>query len=130
MTSTIAPPIASGRRRIPSAELNANQTRFVIGHVLDRLGSAHGLAEDEPPIPYTDRAERLSLSTLAAWQIGLTLTPGAEIAQCHDCTNIVDGALTEESAGVIRCDRCHADHTNGAQHVPDTYDVWADYYRT
>jgi hypothetical protein len=127
---TITTTTTIGRRRIPAAELTSRQTQFVLGHVLYRLGSAHGLPEDEPLIPYTDRAERLSLSALAAWQIGLVLTPGAEIAQCHDCTDIVDGAVTEESAGVIRCDRCHADHTNGAQYVPDTYDVWADYYRT
>ncbi|MFI5814901.1 hypothetical protein ACIA7S_28580 [Streptomyces sp. NPDC051643] len=126
-TSTIAPPI--GRHHIPRAELNAAQVRFVIDHVLDRLGSAHGLVEDEPHIPYTATAERLDLSGMAAWMIGLDLTPGHEIAQCYDCADILDGAVTEETEGRIRCRDCHADHTHG-QHAPDTddFDVWADFY--
>jgi hypothetical protein len=122
-TSTIAPP--TGRRRIPRAELTTNQARFTIGHVLTRLGTADGLTEDHPPIPYTDRAERLSLSTLAAWQLGLTLTDGAEIAQCYHCADIIDGALTDEDAGIIHCDDCHHDHT-----VIPSNDLWADFYRS
>jgi hypothetical protein len=126
-TSTIAPPI--GRRRIARADLTDAQVRFVIDHVLDRLGTAQGLAEDTPAIPYTDRAERLSLSAVAAWHLGLALTPGCELAQCYDCADLVDGALSEEDAGVIRCDRCHFDHGAGAQYAADPYDLWRDFYR-
>ncbi|MHB9861900.1 hypothetical protein [Streptomyces sp. YIM S03343] len=125
-TSTItAPPL--GRRRIPAAELTTTQTRFVVGHVLNRLGTADGLAEDTPPVPYMDRTERLSLSVLAAWSIGLALTPGCEIARCYGCADLVDGALAEEDAGIIRCDQCHADNTGGPG--DHGYDLWADYYR-
>jgi hypothetical protein len=126
-TSTTAPPI--GRRRIARAELTDAQVRFVIDHVLVRLGTAYGLAEDTPAVPYADRTERLSLSTLAAWQLGLTLTPGCELAQCYECADLVDGALSEEDADVIRCDRCHCDHNAGAQDTADPYDLWRDFYR-
>lgn len=126
-TRTTAPPI--GRRRIARADLTEVQARFVVGHVLERLGTAYGLAEDTPAIAYNERTERLSVSEMAAWMLGLALTPGAEIAQCHDCADIVDGALTEEDAGVIRCAACHSDHTAGEHHVPDTYDLWSDFYR-
>lgn len=121
-TSTIAPPI--GRHRIPRAELNATQTRVVLD-VLDRLGNAHGLAEDEPAIPYEATAERHDISGLAAWMIGLDLTPGHEIAQCYECADIVDGARTEETDGRIRCNGCHHDHV--VQRAPNI-DLWADFY--
>ncbi|MEU2426975.1 hypothetical protein ABZ619_39185 [Streptomyces sp. NPDC007851] len=124
--TTIAPP--TGRRRITAAELTDNQTRFVIGHVLTRLGTADGLTEDHPLIPYTDRAERLSLSALAAWHLSLALTPGAEIAQCYDCADILDGALTDEDAGIIRCHRCRHDHR--AIPPSHSYEPWADFYRS
>ncbi|RPE39819.1 hypothetical protein EDD90_2837 [Streptomyces sp. Ag109_O5-1] len=127
MTSTIAPP--AGRRRITRVELTDAQVRFSIDFVLVRLGTAYGLTEDTPAVPYADRAERLSLSTIAAWQLGLALTPGCELAQCYDCADLVDGALTEEDAGVIRCDHCHGDHHAGAQHEADPYDLWRDFYR-
>lgn len=118
--STIAAP--TGRHRIHRHELTDLQVRFVIGHVLDRLGSAFGIAEDTPAVPYTARAERLALSELAAWQLGLTLTAGREIAQCYDCAAIVDGAITVETAGVIRCTDCHA------RPRPQAVDLWADFY--
>ncbi|MFD0035829.1 hypothetical protein ACFVJK_48340 [Streptomyces sp. NPDC127172] len=127
MTTTAAPPI--GRCRIARADLTEVQARYVVGHVLERLGNAYGLAEDIPAIPYAERAERLHVSEMAAWMLGLALTPGAEIAQCYDCADIVDGALTDEDAGVIRCTDCHRDHTAGEHNAPDTYDLWADFYR-
>lgn len=120
-TSTITP--QTGRHRIARTELTEPQVRFVIDHVLERLGSAHGLAEDSPAVPYTETAERLALSELAAWQLGLDLTPGHEIAQCYACADIIDAALTDEDDGVIRCNDCH-----GEPHVPDTFDLWADFY--
>jgi len=123
MTTAIAPTI--GRRRIPRDELTRLQTKFVIDHVLTRLGTADGLSEDRPAVPYADRAERLCLSTLAAWALGLTLTENAEIAQCYECTDIVDGALVEEDAGIIRCDRCLHDHA-----VTPSYNPWTDFYRS
>jgi hypothetical protein len=126
-TSTIAPPI--GRHRIAVTELAENQARFAVDLVLERLGTADGLAEDHPPIPYADRAERLALSELAAWALGLHLTAGCEIAQCYDCADLLDGALTEEDAGVIRCVDCHADHNAGEPNDFDGYDVWSDFYR-
>jgi hypothetical protein len=127
-TITITAPVI-GRRSIPLTDLNTTQRRTVVDDILTRLGTAYGLAEDTPAIPYADRAERLALSQLAAWQIGLTLTTGAEIAQCYTCEAIVDGARTTEDTGVIRCDDCHGDHTRGAQHLADTtYDLWADFY--
>ncbi|MEE1838141.1 hypothetical protein [Streptomyces sp. SP17KL33] len=126
-TSTITAPI--GRTRIRRAELTENQVRFAIGHVLERLGSAHGLAEDDPAIPYTETAERLALSELAAWQLGLALTPGHEIAQCYDCADIVDAALTDEDDGIIRCRDCHSTHAAREPYAPDTtLDLWADFY--
>ncbi|MEW2302051.1 hypothetical protein AB0958_19095 [Streptomyces sp. NPDC006655] len=125
-TSTLAPP--TGRRRIPAAHLTDTQAQFVLGHVLTRLGTADGLADDQPPVPYTDRAERLSLSAVAAWSLGLALTPDAEIAQCYDCADIVDGALTDEDAGIIRCHRCRHDHR--AIPPSHSYEPWADFYRS
>lgn len=127
ITTTIAPP--AGRRRIALSALNSVQTAFAVEHVLHRLGSADGLAEDQPPVPYADRAERLALSEVAAWSLGLALTPGCEIAQCYDCTDLLDGALTEETSGVIRCDDCHTDQMAGEAPEQDTYDLWADFYR-
>jgi hypothetical protein len=125
--STIAPPI--GRRRVPAASLTTAQARFV-DHVLNRLGTADGLAEDTPPVPYADRAERLALSEMGAWAIGLALTPGCEIAQCYDCADLVDGALTDEdAAGVIRCDDCQRAHNASEPPEYDGYDLWADFYR-
>lgn len=97
---------AVGRNRIPRAHLTPAQQAFVIDDVLERLGSSYGLAETDPAIPYTATAERLSLSAVAAWMIGLDLTPGHEIAQCADCSDILDAALTEEDAGIIRCLDC------------------------
>ncbi|MBP5896380.1 MULTISPECIES: hypothetical protein [Streptomyces] len=122
-TSTITAPI--GRNRIRRTALTETQVRFAIGHVLERLGSAHGLAEDNPAIPYTETAERLALSELAAWQLGLALTPGHEIAQCYDCADILDAVLTDEDAGIIRCHDCHGDHPTGE---PPAVDLWADFY--
>lgn len=124
-TCTSAPPI--GRRRIPRDALTDAQAAFVT-FALDRLGTAHGLAEDTPAIPYTDRADRLSISELAAWSLGLTLTPGCELAQCYVCDDLLDGALTDEdSTGIIRCTDCHEDHTADDA---DDFDMWADFYRT
>lgn len=125
-TTTLAPP--TGRHRVPSAQLTDRQAQFVIGHVLTRLGTADGLTEDHPAIPYEDRAERLSLSVLAAWHLGLDLTDGAEISQCYECADIVDGALTEENAGIVRCDRCH--HDRAVTPSTNSYEPWADYYRS
>jgi hypothetical protein len=122
-TSTITP--TTGRRRIPRAELTRLQAKFVIDHVLTRLGTADGLPEDHPVVPYADRTERLCLSTLAAWALGLTLTGGAEIAQCYDCADLFDGALAEDSTGIIRCDHCVHDRV-----VTPSYDPWADFYRS
>jgi hypothetical protein len=129
MTTITTDALPIGRRRITRAELTDRQAGFAINHVLENLGTAHGLAEDHPPVPYADRAERLALSEMAAWSLGLHLTAGCEIAQCYDCADLVDGALTEEDAGVIRCDRCHADHNAGEAPEYDGYDVWADFYR-
>lgn len=124
--STITPTI--GRRRIPRDELTRLQARFVIGHVLTSLGTVDGLPEDHPAVPYADRTERRCLSNLAAWSLGLTLTEGAEIAQCYECADIIDGALAEESTGVVRCDRCV--HDLAAIPPTHSYEPWAEFYRS
>ena len=118
--STIAAPL--GRHRIPRHELTDLQARFVIGHVLNRLGSAHGITEDTPAVPYTATRERRDLSELAAWQLGLTLTDGCEIAQCAACGAIVDGARTTTTGGIVRCTDCPQ-----PVQAPDD-DLWADFY--
>ncbi|MGR3875726.1 hypothetical protein ACUXZZ_45155 (plasmid) [Streptomyces graminifolii] len=126
MTTTTAPAI--GRHRIPRSELTRLQARFVIDHVLTRLGTADGLPEDDPAVPYADRTERLCLSNLAAWALGLTLTEGAEIAQCYECADIIDGALAEESTGIVRCDTCV--HDRAATPPTHSYEPWADFYQS
>lgn len=127
MTTTRLP---TGRHRIAPANLTPAQDRFVLGYALERLGTADGLVEDAPAIPYAKHDERLAVSGLAAWMLGLALTPDAEIAQCYDCADIIDGALAEEDAGIIRCVDCHSDHNADEDTAPDSYDVWADFYRT
>lgn len=79
-------------------------------YVLELLGAADGLAEDAPPIPYDATASRGYLTRQAAKVAGITVTPGHEITQCHDCRDICDGATTTEHDGTVRCDDCYRQH--------------------
>ncbi|WP_030238026.1 hypothetical protein [Streptomyces sp. NRRL S-350] len=90
---------------MPWDTLDAEQQHLVTT-VLDLLGTANGLTEDEAPV--TAPPARATLSTLAAAVAGLTVTSGAELAQCYDCTDLVDGYDTNvTNGGVIICDDCH-----------------------
>jgi len=104
MTSTLtvtAPPRI--RRRVPLAKLTAAQ-RTLIDRALDHLGVADGLIEDEPA--ETDPATRALITWTVAAALGITVSPGNELAQCYGCHDILDGAHVSETDGRLHCTDC------------------------
>lgn len=105
-------------RRIPADQLTPRQTNH-LDHVLTELGTNAGVIEDQAPV--TDPLMRAFLSDSAARELGLTITPGHEIAQCNTCLDILDGALAhDEDDGYIRCAHCRDDWQHTLDTGPDT----------
>jgi hypothetical protein len=91
------------RHTIPLAHLTPAQ-RTIADEALARLGVAHGLIEDEPA--ETDAATRALITWTAAAALGITVSPGHELAQCHTCRDVLDGAHVTETAGRLHCTHC------------------------
>lgn len=97
-----APPTRT-RRTVALDRLTPTQ-RAIADRALTHLGVAGGLIEDEPT--ETDPATRALITWTAAAAIGLTVTPGHEIAQCNDCGDILDGAHASDTGGRLHCPDC------------------------
>jgi hypothetical protein len=120
-----APIPATATRAVPAGTLTAAQLA-IVHDALTLLGTDEGVLEDEPPL--TIPAARVVVSRLAATVIGLNLTRGHEIAQCHDCADVIDGFLATEDGGYLRCPHCHTLNgyaTDPGYRQPDTtlYDL-------
>ncbi|BFP50098.1 hypothetical protein KCMC57_64660 (plasmid) [Kitasatospora sp. CMC57] len=109
-------------RTIEHHQLTTDQARH-LDEVLTLLGTADGLIEDEPQT--TDPGFRQYLSTAIAAEVGITITPGHEIAQCNTCSLVMDGELALLDGGRIRCTHCRADWQDTLDEGPDTTrDTW------
>jgi len=118
MTAVLDPPTTRHARRTVERDELTPDAIACLSFVLNTLGTADGLIDDEPPT--RDARERQHLSTFAAHAVGITITPGHEIAQCNTCALVMDGALAEEDGGRIRCTDCRADWQATLGQGPDT----------
>jgi hypothetical protein len=94
---------APARHRVALAGLTPAQHALAT-QTLTHLGVAQGLVEDHPT--ETDPATRALITWAAATSLGLTVTPGHELAQCHGCRDVLDGAHVTETAGRLHCPTC------------------------
>jgi hypothetical protein len=98
-----APAPARIRRSVPLAKLTGTQ-RALADHALAHLGVAGGVVEDEPA--ETDPATRALITWTVAAALGITVSPGHELAQCYGCRDVLDGAHVSETGGFLRCTDC------------------------
>lgn len=73
--------------------------------LMELLGYQGGAATDDGGL--SDDAERLAVSQEAAANAGIALPAGSELAECHDCGLLFDGAHARETDGLMRCDEHH-----------------------
>ncbi|WP_128378498.1 hypothetical protein [Streptomyces cavernae] len=98
-----ASPTSRTRHSVALVELTPSQ-RALAKRALVHLGLTDGLIEPEPT--ETDAATRALITWATAAALGITVSPGHELAQCYDCRDILDGAHVTETNGRLHCAHC------------------------